>query len=247
MAKLNDIKEVEETQVFDNGLDFLQKRESKYSNYYFCKLRTKKEIIPHFDISKDINGIIQKITTKDPIQRIYGKLLNIEFKEGTYQNQVIKSVVFKIETLNSDGNLVCFRISCSRNQSLQNWLNCLLSQNEKIDTLELSVWKDKNSGYNKSTMKVNGKRPSWRYTIDEIEEKKEKIYDKKGNLIATKTDDLFDFLENELKEKLDVLIPNRIKDEDSTTIDNFFQPTDGPIDREGEEEQDFLKGMFEDE
>jgi len=227
--------------IIDTGLDFLQKKESKYSTYYFCKLRTKKEIIPHFEMSKDIAGVITKLSTKQPIQSIRGKLMNIEFKEGTFQGQPIKSVVFKIETLNDSGNLVCFRMTTSRNNALQNWINCLLSQNTRVESIELSVWKDKTTGYNKSTCRINGQKPKWQYSIDEMEEKKEKIFDKKGNLIKVKNDDLFDFLEEELKNKLDILLPNRIKED---TIDSVNLSSIISDDEQDGKTDEFIDDMF---
>lgn len=207
----------------DDSLDFMNEdKKSKYAKYFFAKVRTKKEINPHFEMSRSLDGIIQRVDFKMPIQRIGGKLNNIEFSQGEYQGQVIKSVVFKIETLNPSGELFGFRISCSRNQALLNWLNCLIGTNEEIKAFEISLWKDKNSGFNKSTCRINGKKPSWAFTLEQMEEKKEKITDKKGNLLMTKTDDLFDFMEDELKAKLDILLPNRYKEDESNKFEESF-------------------------
>lgn len=224
-TNLNDEKKV--VVNVEDTLDFMtDERKSKYAKYFFAKVRTKKEIEPNFEMSRDVNGIIQRVDFKLPIQRISGKLNNIEFSEGEYQGQVIKSVIFKLETLNPSGELFGFRINCSRNQSLLNWMNCLIGFDGEINAFEISLWKDRTSGYNKSTCKINGKKPSWAYTLEQMEDKKEKIFDKKGTLLMTKTDELFDFMEQELKNKLDVLLPHRYKEEESTSFEKMFEPSE---------------------
>ena len=65
-----------------------------------------------------------------------------------------------------------------------------------------------------------------------MEEKKEKIKDKKGNLLMTKTDELFDFMEEELKNKLDLLLPNRYKEEESSKFTNFVEEVSGETNTE---------------
>lgn len=233
MEKQKGITEINEKEIVkDQSLSFLTDTyKSKYDKYYFCKVRTKKEIHPFFETSREIDGVIQKVNT-GLLQRVFGKLNAIEFNEGTYQGQVIKSVVFKLETPTPTGEIIGMRISCSRNAALLNWLNCLVGFDDEVKTFEMSLWKDKVSGYNKSTCKINGVKGKWALTIDEMESKKEKIYDKKGNLITTKSDELYDYFENELKKKLDILLPNRYKDEG---FEEKFEPTDGDIDRTGEE------------
>jgi hypothetical protein len=228
--KVNFEKEEQQEVIVDTTLGFMNKNQkSKYASYYFGKVRTKKEIIPHFELSKEINGVIKNVTYNPPLQRISGKLNNIEFSEGTYQNQVIKSVVFKFETLTDTNNLVGIRINCSRNNALQNWLNCLIGCKEEIKSLELSLWKDKNTGFNKSSCRINGKKPIWAFNIEQLESKKEKIVDKKGNLLMTKTDEMFDFLEDELKSKLDILLPNRFReDEQLSNTEKFLLNCDEP-------------------
>lgn len=209
----------------EDSLDWMsENKKSKYAKYFFAKVRTKKEINPHFEMSRQIDGVIERVDFKQPIQRISGKLNNIQFSQGEYQGQVIKSVIFKMETLNPSGDLFGFRINCSRNNALLNWINCLIGCNEEIKSFEISLWKDRNTGYNKSTCRINGRKPNWAFTLDEMEEKKEKITDKKGNLLMTKTDDLFDFMEEQLKSKLDTLLPNRYKEEDNS---DEFTPTEG--------------------
>lgn len=229
MNTKNEKIEEKEIEVYEeDGLDFLNtSNESKYDRYYFCKVRTKKDIIPHFEISRKIDGVVKVIGTKVPVDKISGKLINIEFSEGEYQGQIIKSVIFKLETLNDTGKLVAFRIQVSRNQALLNWLNCLIGFDGTIDTFEMSLWKDKNTGYNKSTCRINGTKPKWAYTLEQMEEKREKIYDKKGLLMMTKSEDLYNFMEEELKNKLDVLLPNRFKPEQEAVFNNFVEVSTG--------------------
>lgn len=222
--------------LVQDDLDFMgETKKSKYAKYFFSKVRTKKEIQPHFEMSTDINGTITRVDFKQPIQRITGKLNNIEFSEGSYQGQVIKSVVFKLETLNPSGELLGFRISCSRNQALLNWMNCLLGFNEEIISFEMSLWKDRNTQFNKSTCRINGKKPAWKYSLDQMEEKKEKIFDKKGTLLMTKTDELFDFMELELKDHLDIILPERYKAEESDKFSEFITSEEVEIPNPDEE------------
>jgi hypothetical protein len=237
-------KKVEITR--EDSLDFLNdNQKSKYAKYFFAKCRTKKEIQPHFEMSRQIDGVIQRVDFKQPIQRISGKLNNIQFSQGEYQGQVIKSVIFKMETLNPSNEMFGFRISCSRNNALLNWLNCLIGTNTEITAFEISLWKDRNTGFNKSTCRINGKKPSWAYTLEQMEEKKEKITDKKGNLLMTKTDELFDFMEDELNKKLDVLLPNRYKEDESDRFESAFVPTDG--DPVGEDNANEFNPEFEED
>lgn len=222
----------------EDSLDFMgENKKSKYAKYFFSKVRTKKEIDPHFEMSREISGTITRVDFKQPIQRIAGKLNNIEFCEGEYQGQIIKSVVFKFETLNPSNELFGFRVSCSRNNALLNWLNCLIGCNDKIESFEISLWKDKNSGFNKSTCRINGKKATWALSLDQLEEKKEKVFDKKGNLLQTLSGDLFDYMEDELKSKLDTLLPNRYKEEESNKFENFVEEilTDGKVQSDVEE------------
>jgi hypothetical protein len=231
--------------IVDSTLDFMNKNlKSKYSSYYFGKVRTKKDIVPYFELSKEINGMIKTVTYSPPLQRISGKLNNIEFTQGEFQGSPIYSVVFKFETLTESNSLVGIRVSCSRNQALLNWLNCLIGFNEEITSFEISLWKDKNTGYNKSTCKINGKKPNWAFTLDQMEEKKEKILDKKGVLLMTKTDELFDFMEEELKKKLDILLPNRYKEEESNKFEDFIPTDEQPV---GETNVDEYTPTFEEE
>lgn len=248
---MKNLEEKKEEVFIEDGLNWMSDvKKSKYNKYYFAKVKTKKENLPYFEMSKEIGGVIQKLTMAQPIQTITGKLNNIEFSENEFQGQIIHSVIFKMETTSPNLELIGFRISCSRNQALLNWMNSLIGFNEKIDSFEISLWKDKNSGFNKSTCRINGKKPQWFLTLEQMEEKKEKIFDKKGTLLMTKSDDLFDYMEEQLKAKLDILLPNRYKEEESNKFENFTETIDSESNYDpewGPDEEQKMEDLFDNE
>ena len=188
---------------------------SKYEKFYFAKLFTKKEKPPYFSFSRSEKGVVVEVTTKDLIQTLSGKLTKITFGSYEHEKETLKTVRFNLETLNNEGKLVGFSFSIGWNYALINFVNCLLGYDKPIEGVVFGVWKDKQSGYNKSMIRINGQKPLWRYANKDLEDKKEKVYDKKGVLVATRNGDLIDFLEAELKAHLPVILPN-------------FHPTDEP-------------------
>ena len=210
--QLNDIQEElkNEVDMVTDDLSYLGGQEtSKYDKYYFVKLHTKKEEQPHFTFARNNGtGTVVDVKNSTPIQTLQGKLTKISFSSYQHEKDTLKTVRFNLETLNNDGKLVGFSLGIGWNYALQNWVNCILGCDKPIDSILFSVWKDKQTGYNKSMIRINGGKPEWKFTNDELDSKKERVYDKKGVLVATRNGDLIDFLETELKNHLSVILPN---------------------------------------
>jgi len=204
---------------------------SKYEKYYFAKLYTKKGTEPHFKFRRIVDGVPTDV--KGTTKTISGKLNKITFSQYEYEGVTLKTVRFNFETLNEDGKLVGISWGCGWNSVLQNLVNCLLNEEKEIKSLLVSVYKDPKSDYNKAMFRVNGNKPEWKYSIEELNEKKEKIFNKKGELVKTEVGELVDFLESELKNHLNVILPNFKPEEEikenvtptivESSINDFFK------------------------
>lgn len=247
--QLNDIQEdlKNEVNMVEDDLSYLGGQEtSKYDKYYLVKLHTKKEEQPHFTFARNNGtGTIVDVKNSQLIQTLQGKLTKISFSSYQHEKDTLKTVRFNLETLNNDGKLVGFSLGIGWNYALQNWVNCILGCNKPIDSILFSVWKDKASGYNKSMIRINGGKPEWKYTNDVLEERKEKVYDKKGVLVATRNGDLIDFLEEELKNHLPIILPNYHPEQDVekhlTTITE-----DSVLGTNDEDDKGLMEEMFSD-
>ncbi len=228
--ELNLNNEVEE---LNDDLTFLNtgNETSKYAKMYFAKLYTKKGTKPHFKFQRAVEG--KTTPVKGETQTISGTLKKMTFSSFEFEGNQIKTVRFFLETLNADGELIAISWGCGWNQVLINLVNCLLNLNEPITSLLVSVYAGEN-GYSKSMFRVNGKKLSWKYTIDELADKKEKIYNKAGVLVKTEISELIDFLESELKSKVPVLLPNFHPEEEAPKHQvNFVeQPIESVLDTE---------------
>lgn len=203
-----DLEEKQTPEELNDDMSFLggNKDVSKYDKYYFAKLHTKKGETPEFKFRRIVDGVT--IDVKGATQTISGKLNKITFSQYEYEKTTLKTVRFNLETLNEDGKLVGISWGCGWNSVLINLVNSLLNETKSVDSLLVSVYTDQKSGYNKAMFRINGKKPEWKYTIDQMNEKKEKIFNKKGELVKTETGELIDFLESELQNHLTVILPN---------------------------------------
>lgn len=179
---------------------------SKYVKYYYTKASTKKGVIPSFKFKRMVDG--RAVDVKGTQPSISGKLTKITFGSYNFEGTELKTTRFQLETLNEIGDLVGISWGCGWNSVLINLVNCLLKETKPVESLLVSLYQDKNSGFNKSMFRINGKKPEWKYSIDELNDKKEKIFNKKGELVKTETGELVDFLEYELKNHLPIILPN---------------------------------------
>jgi len=201
----NELKE--QPDMVDDDLSFLGgQQESKYKKFYYCKLFTKKGTKPHFEFKRMVDG--HSVPVKGDTTTISGTLKKITFSEYEYEGQQLKTVRFLLETLNENGDLVGISWGCGWNMVLINLVNCILNSNEPVTSLLVSVYTDVKSGYNKSMFRINGKKPEWKYSVEQLNEKKEKIFNKKGELVKTELGDMIDFLKSELEKHLPIILPN---------------------------------------
>ena len=238
-----------EVDMVDDDLSYLGGQEtSKYDKYYFVKLHTKKEEQPHFTFARNNgSGTVVDVKNSTLIQTLQGKLTKISFSSYQHEKDTLKTVRFNLETLNNDGKLVGFSLGIGWNYALQNWVNCILGCDKPIESILFSVWKDKQTGYNKSMIRINGSKPEWKYTNDTLEEKKEKVYDKKGILVATRNSDLIDFLESELKNHLPIILPNFHPEQEVEKHQvNFVEESIDTVLGPGEDDKGLMEEMFSD-
>lgn len=185
---------------------------SKYSKFYYTKLYTKKGVVPYFKFRRMVDG--KALDVKGTTTSVSGKLTKITFGEYEFEGQQLKTVRLMLETLNEVGDLVGISLGIGWNSVMINLANSLLSVQKPIDSLLISVYTDKTSGYNKSMFRINGAKTEWKFTIDELNEKKEKIFNKKGELVKTEMGELIDFLKSELEKHLPIILPNFVPEEE---------------------------------
>jgi hypothetical protein len=229
MQNNEELNNNELNEELNDDLSFLSTgtESSKYDKLYFAKLYTKKGTKPHFKFQRAVEGKI--IDVKGETQSISGTLKKITFPTFEFEGNQIKTVRFFLETLNNEGKLTAISFGCGWNQVLQNLVNCLLNLNEPVTALQISVYVGDN-GYNKSMLRINGKKPSWKYQVAELNDKKEKIFNKKGELVKTEIGDLIDFLEAELKAKVPTLLPNFHPEDEPTVAKHQVNFVELPID-----------------
>lgn len=249
-TNINDIQDElnQSNEQLNDDMGFLggNTESSKYSKFYFAKLYTKKGTQPHFTFSRNVDG--KFVQVKGTTQTISGTLKKISFGSYEYEGNQLKTVRFLLETLNENGELVAINWSCGWNMVMINLVNCLLNTNDEVKSLLISVYTDKNTGYNKSMFRINGKKPEWKYSNDQLNEKKEKIYNKKGELVKTEMGDLIEFLEYELQTSLPILLPHfRPEDEPSGHQVKFVEESMSTVlDVHEDKESDLMDEMFND-
>ena len=236
----NDSELIEQSSelTMDDDLSFISPEQSKYKKFYFVKMYTKKGTEPHFEYKRLIDGKVVPI--KSTTKTLVGTLKKITFSSYEYEGNTLKTVRFLLESINGDGEPVGFSWGCGYNTVLLNLINCILSVNEPIITLFIEVYTDIKSGYNKSKIRINNNKPVWKYSLDQLNDKREKIYSKSGVLVKTESTELFNFMENELQKHLFVILPDfhpdfithitdKIEDDGQNDVDEFakeFQDTE---------------------
>ena len=208
-------------------LDFIGGTTSKYEKIYYAKMHTIKNETPCFTLKYKVDNYYQDVVTEVPIMSIFGNLLKIAFGSYTWKNEEVKTVTFTFES-ESGKNLII--LSCSYTAVLRSMINCMLKYNNKIEFLQIELYRNRTNGYNAIKCFINhGKEPAkWLYDMIKLDTYCDKFVINKKEV----RDDsrLNEFLEQELRNHLPIICPQceitKIVDEPDNKSDEVIEPSD---------------------
>ncbi len=210
-------------------LDFVEAVTSKYDCIYYAKMYTKKTALPYFSF-KYKNGdkcVIKE--TVEPSRAIKGKLLKIEFRSFTWENEEIKTINFSLES-ESGKNLVI--LSCPFTGTLRAIINSILKYPKQIEFLKIELTRNNSTGYNNVRCFFNNETEpgKWLYSSQEFSTYYDKVTINKKEVYDDSR--LNEFFEDELKKHLSVVCPQHLVTkivEEETASDEIQEPTDEEV------------------
>lgn len=229
----NELEKNEKNKIIETDFeefDFSVNDEIKYDSIYFVKANLKDNV--GFELSQKINNITYR--SKKIYKTLSGNLEKVLISEYTWEEKVIKTLKFYIvmqkEEENSPGVIsrrgILFILTIKLSTTAgRNIVNSLLGCNKEIKTISISLYS--NNGFTNAYVLINGKKALWKFPTNELDDKKEIIKDKKGNYVQTRYTELDEFLEDELRNHLSILLPNQITpkfvdDTESEDASKFF-------------------------
>ena len=189
-------------------------RENTYDGgVYYLKPITKKDDTPHFSVkTRQDNKYVE--LEKKPISTS-GNLKGIEFGSYEWEGKTIKTFKVSLDKeTKEEGNQLSI-ISMSFTNTSRSILNCILNHNGPIDTLSITLAKNK-AGYNGAYTSINGHKGNWKISSDEMKKLIDVETTKKG-LKITDYDKLDQFFEDEMMKHMATILPgSRIVNDDES-------------------------------
>jgi hypothetical protein len=163
----------------------LGNKESNTTFFYLKLCGTKKSELPYFSVKqKNEDGEyaeVQKVTS------VTGRLAGIKKDSYTFEGETINT--FKMEIRDKDEAYI---LSLGYNMLTRNLLNSLAGC-DSILNIELSVFVDKKSGYQRLYVLVDGQKTNWKYEQEYLKTLVEQVKNKKGEIVSTDTSELDTF------------------------------------------------------
>jgi hypothetical protein len=164
------------------------------SKLYILKLRSKDaegaKVPPYFEILEKVDG--KWTPQENTITSVSGILTDVQIKENTFDNVVVKSVAVSLK----DGNET-YILDLRFNIVGRGILNSLVNIQDISKPVEISVYQNK-KGYESGAVRSDGEIVSWKFSLDE-QPKPEEIKDKKGNLVKRDYTEIDEFFEREVQ------------------------------------------------
>ena len=192
---------------------------------------------PHFSIRTKVGTEYVDVPSE---KNVTGSLKNIQFSEYEWEGKKIKTLKIVIDR--EEKQQLCI-IDSSYTTTLRGIINSLLGCNEPINKISITLFKNK-QGFNGAYTIINSKKSNWKYSGEELKKYVDIENTKKFGPVAD-YDRLDNFLEDELKKHLNVIIPNMNSSIDSILSENKPVITEKIVDNRTSKEYNDEEDLFD--
>lgn len=186
--------------------------QAKQGSLYFAKITgTKEGEKVHFQLTApDPNG--KGTVTSSKETRLSGYLVGAQHRQWSYQDRMIDSVVLTLNDPGSGDDGETYRIEFSVTSGLSRGiLNSLLSADNFLPMLSISLYNSKEGGYANAWVTLGGDQLKWKYGKDQLDKHisvtTEKVKDSSGKLVTKQRKNYLELNEFLLSEFKNNVIP----------------------------------------
>lgn len=171
--------------------------------------KDKKEVVPHFEISKSVGDNFEK--QSDGATEVSGDLVKVDFKEKEFNGVKTKRVYLHLLDKTAGERYI---VDLNYRMSTRSLFNAISSLNT-FDNLVIGIYRNKKK-FEAFWIKQNGNRVEWKYKPDDLPHAKELMFQGRKMYDYSEVDEFYEKELTEVGTRINGLAPEVVKENSKT-------------------------------